>query len=72
MEITSLTVPNDVVAKNRQLNMSLYRKMTPKELVIEIQKLENSMYDSAKNLDFEQAAILRDQIKNLKDETINI
>lgn len=49
-----------------------YTHLTPKELVKKIQELEQKMYESAKNLEFEQAAALRDQIKILTDHTIDV
>jgi excinuclease ABC subunit B len=39
---------------------------TPAQLASEIKKLEKEMYKAAKDLDFETAASIRDQIKNLK------
>lgn len=49
-----------------------YTHLTPKELVKKIQELENEMYASAKNLEFEKAAHLRDQIHKLRQHTIDI
>lgn len=49
-----------------------YTHLSPKELVKKIQELENQMYVHAKNLEFEQAAHLRDQIHNLRQHTIDI
>lgn len=40
--------------------------LSPKELVSTIKKLENEMYKYAKNLEFEEAARLRDEIHRLK------
>ena len=44
--------------------------MSATALSAEISKLENKMYEHAHNLEFEEAARLRDQIKDLekKDE----
>ncbi len=39
---------------------------TPHELALEITRLENEMYEAAKNLEFEKAAGIRDRISNLK------
>jgi len=49
-----------------------YTHLTPKELVKKIQELENEMYASAKNLEFEKAAHLRDQIHKLRQHTIDV
>ena len=38
------------------------------ELVKEISKLEKSMQTSARNLEFEKAAKIRDQVKYLKEK----
>ncbi len=44
-----------------------YKAMTPKQLSKALKQLEESMYQHAKNLEFEQAAKLRDEIKTLQD-----
>lgn len=49
-----------------------YTHLTTKELVKKIQELEQQMYDHAKNLEFEQAASLRDQISILTQHTIDV
>jgi len=38
---------------------------TPQEITRKIKKLEDEMYDFAKNLEFEEAARIRDQIETL-------
>jgi excinuclease ABC subunit B len=43
------------------------QSMTPKQLAKEITRLENAMYQHAKNLEFEEAAQVRDQLKQLKE-----
>jgi excinuclease ABC subunit B len=40
--------------------------MTPKQLAKTLKQLEESMYQHAKNLEFEQAAKIRDEIKRLQ------
>ena len=40
--------------------------MTEKELSAQIKKLEKEMFDYAKNLDFEKAAVVRDRLAELK------
>ncbi|MFL9609846.1 excinuclease ABC subunit UvrB [Methylobacillus sp. Pita2] len=44
-----------------------YGKMTEKQLVKEMKRLEKAMHESAKNLEFEKAADYRDQLKKLKN-----
>ena len=44
-----------------------YEAMSPKQLSKAISKLENQMYLHAKNLEFEDAAQVRDQLKQLKE-----
>ncbi len=44
-----------------------YEAMSPKQLSKAISKLENQMYLHAKNLEFEEAAQVRDQLKQLKE-----
>lgn len=46
--------------------------MKPAELASHIKKLEKQMYKAAKELDFEAAAQLRDQIKTLKTNMVGI
>ncbi|MFD2177321.1 excinuclease ABC subunit UvrB [Veronia pacifica] len=48
-----------------------YASQTPQQLDAEIQKLEGLMYEAAQNLEFEQAAALRDQITELRKLFIN-
>jgi excinuclease ABC subunit B len=43
-----------------------YKSMSEKQVLKEIKRLEKAMHDSAKNLEFEQAANYRDQLKKLK------
>ena len=49
-----------------------YAAMTPKQLEKEIASLENQMYEHAKNLDFEQAAAMRDKIKRIQEENLGL
>lgn len=49
-----------------------YASLTPKQLSKKIQQLESAMYQHAKNLEFEDAAKLRDEIKRLQNQvTLN-
>ena len=44
-----------------------YSRMTPKELGKLLARLEKEMYAHAKNLEFEQAAQVRDRIARIRD-----
>ncbi len=46
--------------------VAAYRVMDEKALTRQVKKLEKEMMDAAKNLEFEKAAELRDQLKELK------
>jgi excinuclease ABC subunit B len=43
-----------------------YKRMSEKEMLKEIKRLEKAMLDAAKNLEFEQAAAFRDQLKRVR------
>lgn len=43
-----------------------YESMSEKQVLKEIKRLEKAMHDAAKNLEFEQAASFRDQLKKLR------
>ncbi|MBX9706020.1 MAG: excinuclease ABC subunit UvrB [Gammaproteobacteria bacterium] len=47
-------------------DMADYQKLTPQQLTNKIQALEKQMYQHARDLEFEQAAQLRDKIELLK------
>ncbi len=47
-----------------------YKTMTPKQLSKTLKQLEDAMYQHAKNLEFEQAAKLRDEIKLLQEQVL--
>ena len=44
--------------------------MSEKELAKEIKRLEKEMLQAAKNLEFEKAAELRDQLKKLRESVL--
>jgi excinuclease ABC subunit B len=48
-------------------NEARYEHMGEKDLTREVKRLEKEMLDAAKNLEFERAAQLRDQLKRLKE-----
>ena len=50
--------------------VAMYQHMTPVELGKSIAQLEKQMIDHAQMLEFEQAAEVRDQIKQLKDQVL--
>ena len=45
-----------------------YRAMSEKELTREIKRVEKAMFESARNLEFERAAELRDELNKLKQQ----
>ena len=47
-----------------------YKVMTPKQLGKKLKQLEEAMYKHAKNLEFEQAAKIRDEIKALQEQAL--
>jgi excinuclease ABC subunit B len=48
-------------------NQARYRQMGEKDLTRELKRLERDMLEAAKNLEFERAAHLRDELKTLKE-----
>lgn len=46
--------------------------VTPKAIAELVKKLENRMYDHAQNLEFEQAAQLRDEVGKLRDKLVRL
>ena len=47
--------------------LAAYGAMSEKDLARELKRVEREMLDSARNLEFERAAQLRDQLKGLKE-----
>jgi excinuclease ABC subunit B len=47
-----------------------YANMTPKQLEREIKSLEQQMYEHARNLEFEEAATIRNKIREIKEENL--
>jgi excinuclease ABC subunit B len=45
-----------------------YERLTPEQAVARIQQLEKRMYQHARDLEFEQAAHLRDEINELREQ----
>ena len=50
--------------------LSEYHALTPKKAARKMKQLEDQMYQAAKNLEFEEAARIRDEIKLLKGEVV--
>jgi len=55
--------------KGKKVGESLadYAKLSPSQFAARIKALEQQMYEHAKNLEFEEAAGVRDQLRQLKD-----
>ena len=47
-----------------------YHNMTPAQLAKEISRLESEMFEHAKNLEFEEAAMLRDKVEQMKHQVL--
>jgi excinuclease ABC subunit B len=47
-----------------------YQSMKPEKLLKEMDKLEKQMYEHARNLEFEEAALLRDRLEEIKQLTL--
>nr|WP_243750563.1 excinuclease ABC subunit UvrB [Thiomicrorhabdus marina] len=60
------------IAAERGGEYAVQEKMTPAQLASHIKKLEKQMYQAAKDLDFETAASLRDQIKSMKSDMVGV
>ena len=48
------------------------RMLSPEQIVREIKRLEAEMYKRARNLEFEEAARLRDTIEKLKQQELGL
>ncbi|WP_063656198.1 excinuclease ABC subunit UvrB [Candidatus Arsenophonus triatominarum] len=73
-DILQVGVPVSAKGKHKQPQVSPiiedYQKLSAKELELKIQTLEAQMYRYAQDLEFEQAASLRDQIQLLREQFI--
>ena len=49
-----------------------YESLSVKQLTKEFKRIEKNMHDAAKNLEFEKAAELRDQLKTLKAKLLEV
>ena len=49
-----------------------YERLSPEQALARVVQLEKRMYEHARNLEFEQAARLRDEINELKSESVGL
>jgi excinuclease ABC subunit B len=49
-----------------------YERLSPEQALARAAQLEKRMYEHARNLEFEQAARLRDEINELKHESVGL
>ncbi len=57
---------------HKMADTTQYQSLSPKALDQKIRELEAKMYTYAQNLEFEQAAELRDQVHQLRQQFIAI
>jgi len=68
MQLGGVSKVQDKAARKVAEPAASYHRLSPNELAKEIKRLENQMFDHARNLEFEQAAKLRDQIHELQQQ----
>ena len=49
-----------------------YERLSPEQMLARVVQLEKRMYEHARNLEFEQAARLRDEINDLRHESVGL
>ena len=49
-----------------------YSSLTPKQLADKVRQLEEEMYNHAQNLEFEEAARIRDEIKHVQEAAMGL
>ncbi|MCX7102640.1 MAG: UvrB/UvrC motif-containing protein, partial [Methylobacter sp.] len=64
---SGLTSANKLLSKVAEYSADYKAGMTPKQAGKKLKQLEDAMYQHAKNLEFEQAAKLRDEIKAIQE-----
>ncbi len=74
-DILQVSIPGSGVSSDKPLSKVAehkpnYSALTPKQVGKKIKQLEDEMYRYAKNLEFEQAARMRDEIKKLQDKLL--
>jgi excinuclease ABC subunit B len=52
--------------------VSRYGRLGPEQLAREIGKLERQMYEHARNLEFEEAARVRDEIRHMEERNLGM
>ncbi|MGB7930644.1 MAG: excinuclease ABC subunit UvrB [Gammaproteobacteria bacterium] len=52
--------------------VSRYGRLSPEKLAREVRKLEQQMYEHARNLEFEEAARLRDEIRRMEERNLGM
>jgi excinuclease ABC subunit B len=61
-----------VAEQTGDYDKAVLAKMTPAQIAAQIKALEKTMFKAAKDLDFETAAQLRDEIKQLKSSMVGV
>lgn len=74
-DILQVAIPGSGSSNNKSVSKvpekpADYQALTPKQLGKKLKQLEDEMYRYAKNLEFEQAAKLRDEIKVLQEQVL--
>jgi excinuclease ABC subunit B len=64
--------PSAQLDRKAAQQLAAYGAMSEKDLARELKRVEREMLDSARNLEFERAAQLRDQLKSLKELAFGI
>jgi excinuclease ABC subunit B len=49
-----------------------YEQLSPEQALARVAQIEKRMYEHARNLEFEQAAKLRDEISDLKQQSVGL
>jgi excinuclease ABC subunit B len=49
-----------------------YERLSPEQMLARVAQLEKRMYEHARNLEFEQAARLRDEISDLREQSVGM
>ncbi len=56
----------------RKIDKKAIKVLTPAQAIKAIDKLENDMFEHAKNLEFEEAAALRDQVREIRETSLGV
>jgi excinuclease ABC subunit B len=49
-----------------------YERLSPEQILARVAQLEKRMYEHARNLEFEQAARLRDEVNELRQQSVGM